>query len=140
MILPEIRSKRTKPTYHKSLEINELELLATADARLKHPTLPEHALLPRKYRDDTANSLTACIVAYITLTGGWASRIGNQGTYKKSLGRCIPGTSKKGLADVNAVFNGLSLHIEVKIAKRKAQVGKWDEAGLLWEKETGNPK
>jgi hypothetical protein len=27
-----------------------------------------------------------------------------------------------------------------KIAKRKAQTGKWDEAGLLWEKETGNPK
>ncbi len=27
-----------------------------------------------------------------------------------------------------------------KIAKRKAQLGKWDEAGLLWEKETGNQK
>ncbi len=26
-----------------------------------------------------------------------------------------------------------------KIARRKAQVGKWDEAGELWEKETGNP-
>jgi tetratricopeptide (TPR) repeat protein len=26
-----------------------------------------------------------------------------------------------------------------KIAKRKAQLGKWDEAALLWEKETGNP-
>ena len=26
-----------------------------------------------------------------------------------------------------------------KIARRKAQVGKWDEAGLLWEKETTNP-
>jgi len=25
-----------------------------------------------------------------------------------------------------------------KVAKRKAQVGKWDEAGQLWEKETGN--
>jgi hypothetical protein len=25
-----------------------------------------------------------------------------------------------------------------KIARRKAQVGKWDEAGLLWEKETGS--
>ena len=25
-----------------------------------------------------------------------------------------------------------------KIAKRKAQLGKWDEAGLLWQKETGN--
>lgn len=27
-----------------------------------------------------------------------------------------------------------------KIAKRKAQVGKWDEAGQLWEKETNNSK
>lgn len=27
-----------------------------------------------------------------------------------------------------------------KIAKRKAQLGKWDEAGALWEKETLNPK
>jgi hypothetical protein len=26
-----------------------------------------------------------------------------------------------------------------KIAKRKAQTGKWDEAGKLWEVETGNP-
>lgn len=27
-----------------------------------------------------------------------------------------------------------------KIAKRKAQTGKWDEAGELWEKETTNPE
>jgi hypothetical protein len=27
-----------------------------------------------------------------------------------------------------------------KIARRKAQVGKWDEAGKLWEKETNNPR
>ncbi len=27
-----------------------------------------------------------------------------------------------------------------KIARRKAQMGKWDEAGLLWEQETLNPK
>ena len=26
-----------------------------------------------------------------------------------------------------------------EIAKRKARTGKWDEAGQLWEKETGNP-
>ena len=26
-----------------------------------------------------------------------------------------------------------------KIAKRKAQMGQWDEAGELWKKETGNP-
>jgi hypothetical protein len=27
-----------------------------------------------------------------------------------------------------------------KIAKRKARVGKWDEAGVLWEQETTNPE
>lgn len=27
-----------------------------------------------------------------------------------------------------------------KIAKRKARLGKWDEAGDLWQKETGNPR
>jgi hypothetical protein len=27
-----------------------------------------------------------------------------------------------------------------KIARRKAQVGKWDDAGVLWEKETTNSK
>jgi hypothetical protein len=27
-----------------------------------------------------------------------------------------------------------------EVAKRKAQTGKWDEAGKLWELETGNPK
>lgn len=27
-----------------------------------------------------------------------------------------------------------------KIARRKAQTGKWDEAGALWEIETGNPR
>jgi hypothetical protein len=26
-----------------------------------------------------------------------------------------------------------------KVAKRKAQMGKWDEAGQIWEKETANP-
>ncbi len=27
-----------------------------------------------------------------------------------------------------------------KIAKRRAQMGNWDDAGVLWEKETANPK
>ncbi len=27
-----------------------------------------------------------------------------------------------------------------KIARRKAQTGKWDEAGVLWEQETSNPR
>jgi len=31
------------------------------------------------------------------------------------MGKYIPGTSRKGLADVMATYNGLSLHIEVKM-------------------------
>jgi len=117
MILPAIRPKRNKAAYKKPEAIKELERLATEAARLKHPTLPVHALAPRKFRDDTANSLTCCIVAYISMTGGWASRIGNQGTFKKSIGRYIPSTAKRGLADVMATYQGKSLHIEVKVGK-----------------------
>lgn len=115
--LPPIQRKPSKTPFRKPGAVKELEQLATEVARLKHPTLPEYALAKRVFRDDTANSLTKGIVTYITLTGGWASRIGNQGTFKKSLGRYIPGTAKKGLADVMATYKGKSLHIEVKIGR-----------------------
>jgi hypothetical protein len=113
--LPTIESKPSKASYRKPEAVIELEQLATNAARLKHPTLPEHALLPRKYRDDTANFLTNCIVTYVTLNGGFASRINNTGTYRAKLGRYTPGTSRKGLADIMATYKGLSLNIEVKI-------------------------
>ena len=117
MILPHIQHKSPQAKYHKPEAVKELEHLATADARLKHPTLPAYALAPRKFRDNDANSLTTCIVTYITLMGGFASRINNQGTYRAKLGRYTPGTSRKGLADVMATYKGLSLHIEIKIGK-----------------------
>lgn len=120
--LPTIQRKASKPPYRKPTAVKELEQLATIAAQKKHPTLPDYVLAPRKFRDDTANSLTCCIVAYITLTGGWASRINNQGTYKKTLGRYIPGTSKKGLSDIISLVRGLSLHIEVKIGRDRQSV------------------
>lgn len=102
--------------YKKSLAVTELEALAMQAARRKHPTCPH--LAPRKFRDDTANGLTACIVAYITLKGGWASRINNQGTYRN--GRYTRSTSKRGLADVMGTWKGHSLHIEVKIRDKQS--------------------
>jgi hypothetical protein len=106
-----------KTPFQKSKAVLELERLANEQARKDHPTMDAKFLAPRTFRDDTANDLTKCIVEYITLSGGFASRINNQGTYSRKLGKYIRGTSKKGLADVMATFRGFSLHIEVKIGR-----------------------
>ncbi len=110
--LPTTIRKKPRSAYRKPEAVKELERMANDEARLKHPTMP--ALAPRTFRDDSANSLTACIVKYITLQGGFSSRISNQGTYNQKLHKYIPGTARRGLADVMATFRGLSLHIEVK--------------------------
>ncbi len=119
LILPEIKKKSRGQSYIKPDSVKLLEAMATTNARQKYPTIPAHALAPRKFRDDTANNLTTCIVTYISLNGGFASRINNQGTYNTKLNRFIPGTSRKGLADIIAAYRGLSLHIEVKIGRDK---------------------
>ena len=113
--LPTIQRKPSKAPYRKPEAIKELERLADAEALLKHPGMPH--LAPRTFRDDKANFLTKCVVEYIRLNGGFASRISNQGTYNQKLRRYIPGTARRGLADVMATFRGLSLHIEVKAGK-----------------------
>jgi len=102
-----------KVRYKKTAAILELESLATEAAKQRHPGNPY--VIDRTFRDDTANRLTDCIVKYIDLRGGWASRINNQGTYNKHLGRWLPSTSKRGLPDVMATYKGRSLHIEVKV-------------------------
>jgi hypothetical protein len=117
MICPVTIPKKRKPHYRKPEAVKELEKLTTDSARLNHPTLPQYAIAPRKYRDDSANGLTVCIVVYISHKGGFASRINNQGTYRAKLGRYTPSTCRKGLADVAATYKGLSLHIEVKIGR-----------------------
>lgn len=77
-------STKYKPRYVKSEAVKALENLAFNEARRKHPTIPIHALAPRIYKDNTANGLTKCIVDYITLKGGFASRLNSTGIYKNS--------------------------------------------------------
>jgi hypothetical protein len=121
--------KIKRSAYRKPEAVKELERLANEAAMFKHPTCPH--LAPRKFRDDTANGLTQCIVQYIVLCGGFATRINNQGTWSKKQNRFIPGTSRRGLADVMATYNGLSLHIEVKIGKdRQSQAQKYYQAAI----------
>lgn len=121
--------KIKRPAYRKPEAVKELERLANEAAMFKHPTGPH--LAPRKFRDDTANGLTQCIVQYIVLCGGFATRINNQGTWRKKQNRLIPGTSRRGLADVMATYNGVSLHIEVKIGKdRQSLAQKYYQAAI----------
>lgn len=103
---------KTKQRYNKSDSVKELEALADAEARRKHPTMPH--LAPRKFRDDTANSLTACITTYLKLKGAFVSRLNNMGVYDTKLRRYRPGTSRKGLPDVVCTYKSKSIFIECK--------------------------
>lgn len=115
MIFPKTIKKPPKPRYLKPEAVKELERLADAEARIKHPTCPH--LAPRRFRDDSSNGLTDCIVKYITLKGGFASRINSTGIFDKRLNKYRRGTQKKGIADVLATYRSKSLHIEVKHGK-----------------------
>ncbi|MBK7628100.1 MAG: hypothetical protein IPJ16_13055 [Bacteroidales bacterium] len=129
--LPEIKKKkRPKAPYRKPEAVKELERMADAEAIRLHPTCPH--LAPRTFRDDSSNSLTQCIVKYITLKGGFASRINSTGIYDRKLHRYRLGTQKRGLADVMATFRGLSLHIEVKAGKdRQSEAQKKIESEVI---------
>lgn len=112
--MPEIKRKAPKSSYQKPEAVKELERLANIEAWKKYPHHTDATFAPRKFRDDSANRLTDCIVKYITLEGGFASRINSTGIFRPKLGKFTSGTQKKGIADVLATFKGLSLHIEVK--------------------------
>lgn len=113
--LPNIKRKQPKQAYRKPDAIKELESMADTEARSLHPTCPH--LAPRTFRDDTANSLTTCITTYLRLKGAFSSRLNNTGIFDKRLNRYRPGTSRKGLPDVLATYQGKSIFIEVKAGK-----------------------
>jgi hypothetical protein len=130
-IIPAMQPKQLpKKPYAKSPAVLELERLAMDEAKILHPSCP--ALAKRSFRDDKSNSLTQCIVKYVTLKGGFASRINNGGNYNTKLRRFIPGTSRKGLADVMATYQGKSLHIEIKTGKdRQSEAQRKIEAEVI---------
>jgi len=88
-----------------------------AEDQRRHPSIPREYLAPRTFRDDTANSLTKAICTYITLRGGFSSRVNNSGIYDTKLKRFRHSTAKRGLPDIIATWRGMSLFIEVKAGK-----------------------
>jgi len=119
-----------KKPYRKSNAVKELERLANDEARERFPEIPPQWLARRKYRDDTANGLTKCIIDFLKLSNCWAERINNTGrlidnqkTFTDVTGRSrtigskkwIKGSGTNGTADISAIINGQSVKIEVKI-------------------------
>lgn len=121
-----------KQPYRKSHAVKLLETMANDEARRNNPTMPPEWLAPRKYRDDSANGLTKCIIDFITFNGGQAERVSNMGrlidtrhTFADVTGRSrtighkkwIKGTGTSGTADISATIKGRSVKVEVKYNK-----------------------
>jgi len=64
-----------------------------------------------------ANGLTKFVIDYIEGWGGYANRISSAGRMinKGTSKIYIPGTTKKGTADIHAIIEGIHYSIEIKI-------------------------
>ena len=122
--------KSKKPPYKKPQAVKDLETMADLDNQQRHPNTPLKYLASSKYRDDTANGLTKCIIDFIRFNGGQAERINIMGIPRDNrqmvtdvLGRSRvigsvewrPSGTTKGSADISAIIRGQSVKIEVKI-------------------------
>jgi len=103
--------------------LKHLKQLHMAAIREKYPALPEEAIAAPMFSDSTANGLTKAIVAYIGFIGGWATRVSatgrmvDKGTEVRAKMVYIPGTTKRGTADIMGVVRGRAVSIEVKIGR-----------------------
>ncbi|KAB7731923.1 VRR-NUC domain-containing protein [Rudanella paleaurantiibacter] len=109
--------------------IEHLCRLADVQKREKWPNVKPAYIPKAKYDDRTANGLTKCIVDFINLSGGMATHIQSQGQYRPGAGgqkgTFTYGSTRRGTADIHAVFYGKHLSVEVKIGKdRQSQAQK----------------
>jgi hypothetical protein len=123
-----------------------LKALELESLRLKHPTIDEKYLAFTKWSDNSANSLTQCVTAYITFMGGQAERISSQGQYREGAkiqvgtgelahqrqlpGKWTPGQSTKGTADISSTIRGRSVKIEIKQKDKQSDVQKQYQAAI----------
>lgn len=115
-----VRKKRKpKPRYVKPDSIKKLE----QDYKAWHYSqrnIPDKLHMDFKFVDNTANGLTKAIMTYLKINGHFAARINSGATYDPRLGIYRKGSgATTGMADINAVVNGKSISIEVKIGKDK---------------------
>ena len=88
----------------------------------KYPSFPDNLRPSKAIKTTTANGLTKAIVDFLNLSGHFATRINNTGTWVKEKahvngGYYRPSTQVKGIADIQSTIKGRTVHIEVKIGK-----------------------
>jgi hypothetical protein len=113
--------------------MNALKTLTELDYQAKrdlYPNMPEHAIPKSKFSDRTSNALTQCILTFLRLHAHYATRINTTGRQLKATtiidvigrahvtpGKWIPGTTRKGTADIHAIIKGRHVSIEVKAGR-----------------------
>jgi len=118
----------------------KLKALELEDLRLRYPSIDERYIPYTDWKDNSANSLTKCVIAYITFMGGQAERISSQGQYREGAkiqigtgelahtkqlpGKWTPGQSTKGTADISSTIRGRSVKIEIKQKDKQSEAQK----------------
>lgn len=116
---------RSKPTragasrYKQPPELAEFQKEYNAHEYDHLQTIPTACRVYTRFRDDTANGLTAAIIAHLKHNGHFAARVNTQGTYDPRTGKYRTSGARKGMADISAVVNGTPLQIEVKAGRDK---------------------
>lgn len=124
----------------------KLKALELEALRLKHPTIDIKYLAFTDWKDNSANSLTNCVIAFVQYMGGQAERISSQGQYREGAkiqvgtgeiayqkqlpGKWTPGQSTKGTADISATIRGRSVKIEIKQKDKQSDVQKQYQAAI----------
>lgn len=87
-------------------------------------------MIVKPYRDKTANDLTKSIIDFINFSGGDANRINCQGQVRKINGCMVwtHGSTRRGTADIHAIFQGRHISIEIKIGNDKQSDEQMKEA------------
>ena len=124
-----LKKKMLLPTWNKELRALKLE-----NIKKKAPGFFDlsggYEMKVKPYNDTTSNGLTGAIIDFIIFSGGDANRINAQGQLRKIKGSMTwtHGNTRKGTADVHAIYKGRHISIEIKIGKDKQSDAQIKEA------------
>lgn len=90
-----------------------------------YPTVTAAGLIPKPTFPavNKANGLTRFVIDMVNWSGGYANRISSAG--RMVNGRYIPGTTRKGTADIHAIIKGQHFSIEIKVGRDR--MSQWQE-------------
>jgi len=130
----------------KRINKDKLNALMMEQLKQKYPNMPEAYIPKTDWKDNSANALTKCVIAWIQFMGGQAERISSQGQYREGKkipvgtgslahtkqlpGKWTPGQSTKGTADISATIRGRSVKIEIKQKDKQSEAQKQYQASI----------